>query len=79
MESNETVDWANSEETLGKWRGLFVAGLKKVLKEVHPQFVVKDDALDYVENLLFRLLNMLTAKPAPLTAADVEVRWNFVL
>ena len=73
MESNETVDWA-SEENLGKWRGLFVNGLKKVLKEVHPQFVVKDEALDYVENLLFRLLTMLTAKPAPLTAADVEVR-----
>ena len=73
MESNEIFDWA-SEENLGKWRGLFVTPLKKVLQQVHPQFTAKEDALDYVENLLFRLLAMLTAKPAPLSTSDVEVK-----
>lgn len=73
MESNDIFDWA-SEENLGKWRGLFVTPLKKVLQQVHPQFTAKDDALDYVENLLFRLLAMLTAKPAPLSTSDVEVK-----
>ena len=66
-------DWSN-EENAGKWRGLFVDPLQKVLVQVHPQFTAKDDALEYVESLLIRLLAMLTAKPAPCTVADVEVR-----
>ena len=66
-------DWS-SEENANKWRGLFVEPLQKVLVQVHPQFTAKDDALEYVESLLIRLLAMLTAKPAPLTIADVEVR-----
>lgn len=65
-------DWS-SEENAGKWRGLFVDPLQKVLVQVHPQFTAKDDALEYVEGLLIRLLGMLTAKPAPLTVADAEV------
>ena len=73
MESNEIFDWTASEENLGKWRGLFVTPLKKVLQQVHPQFTAKEDALDYVENLLFRLLALLTAKPVPLSTSDVEV------
>ena len=77
MESNEIFDWTASEENLGKWRGLFVTPLKKVLQQVHPQFTAKEDALDYVENLLFRLLALLTAKPVPLSTSDVEV-WNKV-
>ena len=62
-----------SEENAGKWRGLFRAPLQKVLNQVHPQFKAKEDALEYVEDLLIRLLSMLTAKPAPLTVADGEV------
>jgi son of sevenless-like protein len=72
-------DWTN-EENASKWRGLFVGPLQKVLIQVHPQFTAKEDALEYVENLLLRLLAMLTAKPAPMSVADVEVRktWDFV-
>ena len=65
-------DW-RSEENAGKWRGLFVEPLQKVLIQVHPQFTAKDDALEYVESLLIRLLANLTSKP-PLTVTDVEVR-----
>ena len=64
-------DW-RSEENAGKWRGLFVEPLQKVLIQVHPQFTAKDDALEYVESLLIRLLANLTSKP-PLTVTDVEV------
>ena len=63
-------DW-RSEENAGKWRGLFVEPLQKVLIQVHPQFTAKDDALEYVESLLIRLLANLTSKP-PLTVTDVE-------
>lgn len=69
---NDHYDWT-SEENAGKWRGLFVAPLHKVLIQVHPQFTAKEDALEYVENLLLRLLAMLTAKPAPMSVSDVEV------
>jgi len=65
-------DW-RSEENAGKWRGLFVEPLQKVLIQVHPQFTAKDDALEYVESLLIRLLANLTSKP-PLTVTDVEKR-----
>ena len=69
-------DW-RSEENAGKWRGLFVEPLQKVLIQVHPQFTAKDDALEYVESLLIRLLANLTSKP-PLTVTDVEVRQTFM-
>ena len=69
----DAYDWS-SEENVGKWRGLFVDPLQKVLIQVHPQFTANSDALEYVESLLIRLLAMLTAKPAPLSVADVEVR-----
>ena len=38
----------------------------------NPQFTAKDDALEYVESLLIRLLANLTSNP-PLTVTDVEV------
>jgi hypothetical protein len=38
----------------------------------NPQFTAKDDALEYAESLLIRLLANLTSKP-PLTVTDVEV------
>ena len=68
-------DW-NSDENVGKWRGLFVSPLHKVLNQVHPQFTAKEDALEYVENLLIKLLAMLTAKPVPVSVSDVEVFSN---
>lgn len=66
-------DWKN-EENHSKWRGIFVPALQKVLTQVHPNLVAREDALDYVEGLILRLLAMLTAKPTPLSVQDVEDR-----
>ena len=66
-------DW-RLEENCTKWRGLFVPALQKVLTQVHPTLVAKEDALEYVEGLILRLLEMLTAKPTPVSVQDVEDR-----
>jgi len=66
-------DW-RSEENCVKWKGIFVPSLQKVLTQVHPSLVAREDALDYVEGLILRLLEMLTAKPTPLSVQDVEDR-----
>ena len=66
-------DW-RLEENCTKWRGIFVPALQKVLTQVHPTLVAKEDALEYVEGLILRLLEMLTAKPTPLSVQDVEDR-----
>ena len=66
-------DW-RSEENFLKWKGIFVPALQKVLTQVHPTLVAREDALDYVEGLILRLLAMLTAKPTPLSVQDVEDR-----
>ena len=66
-------DW-RAEENHGKWKEIFVPALQKVLTQVHPNLVAREDALDYVEDLILRLLAMLTAKPTPLSVQDVEDR-----
>ena len=66
-------DW-RCEENFLKWKGIFAPALQKVLTQVHPTLVAKEDALDYMESLILRLLAMLTAKPAPLSVQDVEDR-----
>ena len=71
--SSSAYDW-NSEEALVKWRGTFQSALEKVLRHVHPTLIARDDALIYVEDLIIRLLGMLTAKPTPNTIADIEER-----
>ena len=38
------------------------------------QLTAEQETLEYVENLLLKLLAMLTAKPSPVSKADVEVR-----
>ena len=66
-------DW-RCEENFLKWKGIFAPALQKVLTQVHPTLVAKEDALEYMESLILRLLAMLTAKPAPLSVQDVEDR-----
>ncbi|KAL1140063.1 hypothetical protein AAG570_007040 [Ranatra chinensis] len=62
------------EENAAKWKGLFVSPLRKVCEQVHHSLRARDDALDYVEGLILRLLGMLCAKPQPHTVADVDER-----
>lgn len=71
--SDGGYDW-NSEENLAKWRGIFVLSLQKVLHQVHPTLLAHQDALQYVEDLILRLLAMLTAKPTPTSVTDIEER-----
>lgn len=71
--SAELYDW-DSEETKRKWRGTFMPSLEKVLRQVHPSLSAQEDALAYVEDLNLRLLAMLTARPAPVSVADIEDR-----
>ena len=66
-------DW-RAEENFLKWKGIFVPSLQKVLTQVHHQLNAREDALEYVESLILRLLAMLTAKPTPLSVQDVEDR-----
>lgn len=70
-------DW-NSEDNCVKWKGQFLGPLSKVLYHTHPQFQADEESLSYVECLLVKLLSMITAKPAPTTVADVEVRFQLL-
>ncbi|GFS46474.1 son of sevenless homolog 2 [Trichonephila inaurata madagascariensis] len=63
----------DSEENSGKWKCLLINALSKVQFQVHPSLTAKDDALRYVETLIFRLLGMLCAAQ-PHTVQDVEER-----
>ena len=44
-----------------------------LILQVHPQFLADEEALDYIESLLVKLLAMMTAKPAPSSVLDIEV------
>ncbi|XP_053316892.1 son of sevenless homolog 1 [Spea bombifrons] len=62
-----------SEENAPKWRGLLVASLQKVQKQVHPNLSSAEDALQYVEELILQLLSML-CQAQPRSVLDVEER-----
>jgi len=68
-------DW-NSDENRGKWKGLLLHPLAKVLRLQSEQLVPEQEALDHVESLLFKLLAILTARPSPMSIAEVEDRVN---
>ncbi|GIY92459.1 son of sevenless homolog 2 [Caerostris extrusa] len=63
----------DSEENSAKWKCLLINALSKVQFQVHPSLTAKEDALRYVETLIFRLLGMLCAAQ-PHTVIDVEER-----
>uniref|UniRef100_A0A672I8I6 Son of sevenless homolog 1-like n=1 Tax=Salarias fasciatus TaxID=181472 RepID=A0A672I8I6_SALFA len=62
-----------NEENAPKWRGLLVPSLEKVLNQVHPNLVSQQEALQYIEELILLLLNML-CQAQPRTVQDVEER-----
>ncbi|XP_077999337.1 son of sevenless homolog 2-like [Glandiceps talaboti] len=62
-----------SEEIQSKWKGLFVPALRKVQRQVHPSLIAKEDALEYIEQLILKLLFMLCASQ-PHTVHEVEER-----
>ncbi|XP_042901359.1 son of sevenless homolog 2 [Parasteatoda tepidariorum] len=71
-DADQIYDFDN-EENSGKWKNLLINALGKVRFQVHPSLNAKDDALRYVETLIFRLLGMLCAAQ-PHTVQDVEER-----
>ncbi|XP_078452723.1 LOW QUALITY PROTEIN: son of sevenless homolog 1 [Lampetra planeri] len=63
----------SSDEAASKWRGLFIAALRKVQRQVHPNLTANDDALRYIEELILQLLSMLCVTQ-PRNVQDVEER-----
>ncbi|KAK8778665.1 hypothetical protein V5799_019991 [Amblyomma americanum] len=69
-DSNLDVD---GQEIASKWKGLLVAALKKVQCQVHPTLTATEEALQYVEGLVLRLLWTLCGG-RPHSVQDVEER-----
>lgn len=56
---------------------MFVSNFQ-VQKQVHPNLLAKEDALQHIEELILQLLNMLCVAQ-PRSVQDVEVRPPLVL
>ncbi|XP_059162267.1 son of sevenless homolog 2-like [Physella acuta] len=61
------------DNNASKWKGIFTTALKGVQKQVHPCLATKEDALDYIENLMIRLLGTLCSAQ-PHSPEDVDER-----
>ncbi|KAK0054856.1 son of sevenless 2, partial [Biomphalaria pfeifferi] len=61
------------QENVSKWKGIFTSALKGVQKQVHPTLSTKEDALEYIETLMIRLLITLCASQ-PHSIDDVDDR-----
>lgn len=72
-DSTDPATDVDSQEIASKWKGLLVAALKKVQCQVHPTLTATDDALEYVESLVLRLLGTLCLG-RPHSVQDVEER-----
>ncbi|CAG5136425.1 unnamed protein product [Candidula unifasciata] len=62
-----------SHENSLKWKGIFTNALKGVQKQVHNGLTSREDALDYIETLMVRLLITLCSAQ-PHTKEDVDER-----
>lgn len=56
----------------GRWKNIFALALRKVSSQVNPGFGIQPEALDYVEELIIRLLSTMIEK-RPHTIADIEI------
>ncbi|XP_065184257.1 son of sevenless homolog 1-like [Sycon ciliatum] len=60
-----------SDENAPKWRGMFTDAIHRVAREVQPSLLVDQDAVRFVEELLYKILAILCAMK-PRTVQDVE-------
>lgn len=67
-----------SEESSVRWKVLLQPALRKIQKQVHPRLEIDDEAVAYLEELIYRLLAQMCAAQ-PHTMADIEayVQQNF--
>ncbi len=63
-----------SGENEGKWKGMFVGGLKKVMYQVEKKMKAKEDAFEYLEKLIIQLLGMICSRPSPHSVQEVQDR-----
>lgn len=62
-----------SVENAAKWKGIFVNALRGVQRQVHSTLTAREDALEYIEELMLQLLQLLCSSQ-PHTVQDVEER-----
>jgi len=78
MATTVTVYDFLSNESSTKWKGLLQSALRRVQKQVHPRLEIDDDAVAYLEELIYRLLaQMCAAQPHSLADVESYVQQNF--